>query len=65
MAWSLIVAVVTVHACVGGLRVAAATARARRVGRRRGPANPRIDLGSLSSDWLTKQRMNREGFRRS
>ena len=63
MAWGLIAAVVTVLACVGGLRVAAVIVRARRVRRRRGRANPRIDVGAVSSDWLAKQRVNRDGFR--
>ena len=61
MAWALIAVVVTLLACVGGLRVARMTARARRVRRQRGRANSRLDVGTVSSDWLAKQRVNREG----
>jgi hypothetical protein len=62
MAWGLSAAVMTVLACMCGLRIAVIV-RARSVRRRRGRANPRIDVGAVSSDWLAKQRVNREGFR--
>jgi hypothetical protein len=57
--------IVTVLAWAGGLIAAAMTLRAvaLRWRRRRRRAATRLDVGAVSSDWLAKQRVNREGFR--
>lgn len=64
MEGGLVEGIVTGLAWVCGLIVAAVTLRAvaRRRWRRRRRAHTTLDAGAVSSDWLAKHKVNRDGF---